>query len=125
MKIRIKGNSVRFRLTKSEVETFSETGSYSETTQFASKTLTYALVAKADITEIEADFTEDTITIFFPKSEQATWTQSNRVGFANAVDWNDTESLSLLVEKDFTCLDNTIEDQSDNYPNPRLAKNKD
>jgi hypothetical protein len=24
----------------------------------------------------------------------------------------------LLVEKDFVCLDNTIEDQSDNYPNP-------
>jgi len=26
-----------------------------------------------------------------------------------------------LVEKDFKCLDNVAEDQSDNYPNP-LAK---
>ncbi|MEL6974899.1 MAG: hypothetical protein AAGL29_05825 [Bacteroidota bacterium] len=124
MKIRVKGNSVRFRLTKSEVEAFSQTGMYSETTEFASKTLTYALVAKSDITELEADFKEDTIIIYFPKSEQSVWATSNRVGYANSVDWNDTKALSLLVEKDFTCLDNTIEDQSDNYPNPRLAKDK-
>ena len=124
MKIRIKGNSVRFRLTKSEVEAFSEKGSYSETTEFASKTLTYTLVAKANITELEADFKEDTITIYFPESEQSAWAKSNRVGYANTVDWNDTKELSLLVEKDFTCLDNTVEDQSDNYPNPRLAKDQ-
>jgi hypothetical protein len=27
-------------------------------------------------------------------------------------------SLYLLVEKDFVCLDETSEDQSDNYENP-------
>jgi hypothetical protein len=31
-------------------------------------------------------------------------------------------NLHLLVEKDFTCLDNVAEDQSDNYPNPLAAK---
>ncbi len=41
----------------------------------------------------------------------------------NDVDWNDETKLSVLVGKDFTCLDNTIEDQSDNYPNPRLKNN--
>ena len=30
--------------------------------------------------------------------------------------------LVLLVEKDFTCLDNAEEDQSDNYPNPLAEK---
>ena len=82
------------------------------------------MVAKADITELEADFREDTITIYFPESEQSVWSKSNRGGYANTVDWNDTKELSLLVEKDFTCLDNTVEDQSDNYPNPRLAKDQ-
>ena len=28
------------------------------------------------------------------------------------------KKLYILIEKDFKCLDNTIEDQSDNYPNP-------
>jgi hypothetical protein len=26
--------------------------------------------------------------------------------------------LTLLIEKDFACLDHVDEDQSDNYPNP-------
>jgi len=121
MKIRIKGNSVRFRLTKSEVETFSKMGSIAEVTHFQSKALTYALVAKAGITELEADFVDNSITIYFPKSEQESWATNDRVGFSNCADWNDSSTLSLLVEKDFTCLDNTIEDQSDNYPNPKMV----
>ena len=28
--------------------------------------------------------------------------------------------VKLLIEKDFVCIDNTDEDQSDNYPNPNL-----
>ena len=55
-----------------------------------------------------------------PIEELSIWAKSDRVGYSNSVDWNDAASLSLLVEKDFTCLDNTIEDQSDNYPNPKL-----
>ncbi len=121
MKIRIKGNSVRFRLTKTEVETFSKTGSYAEATHFKSKSLTYALVAKKGITELEADFVENGISIYFPESEQENWAKSDQVGFSNSVDWNNQEELALLVEKDFSCLDNTIEDQSDNYPNPKLS----
>lgn len=120
MKIRIKGNSVRYRLTKSEVETFAKKGSLVETTHFRTKAFTYALVAKEGISELEADFVEDAITLFFPKSELKGWPNSSQIGFQNSADWNDSKALSLLVEKDFTCLDNTIEDQSDNYPNPKL-----
>ena len=120
MKIRIKGNSVRFRLTKTEVETFCNKGFYEETTKFAGNTLIYTLKGKEGINELEADFLNNRITIYMPQEELSTWATSNRVGYSNSVDWNDPFSLSLLVEKDFTCLDNTIEDQSDNYPNPRL-----
>lgn len=120
MKIRIKGNSVRLRLTKTEVEIFSKTGVYEEKTQFGSTMLTYKLQAKSDVQELEADFIDDTITVSIPDDAQQTWANSNRVGYNNKVDWADDSKLSLLVEKDFTCLDETIEDQSDNYPNPRF-----
>ncbi|WP_340200618.1 DUF7009 family protein [Ascidiimonas sp. W6] len=120
MKIRIKGNSVRFRLTKTEVETFAKTGIYEEHTYFGNKVFTYRLKAKDSISELYADFINDIITIYFPSSQSTIWATSNRVGFSNEVDWNDNNALSLLVEKDFTCLDSTIEDQSDNYPNPKL-----
>lgn len=120
MKIRIKGNSVRFRLTKTEVETFCREGIYQETTHFPSGSLIYTLKGKSDIEELEADFEHNRIVIYMPQTELSTWASSDKVGYSNSVDWNDTSTLSLLVEKDFTCLDNTIEDQSDNYPNPRL-----
>jgi len=120
MKIRIKGNSIRFRLTKSEVETFSKQGLVQETTVFANKTFTYALKAKAGITLLEADFSNDTITLYFPQTLQKDWATNKKVGYSNHVDWNDERALSLLVEKDFACMDNTIEDQSDNYPNPKI-----
>ena len=120
MKIRIKGNSVRLRLTKPEVETFCKEGRYEESTVFGSKPLTYVLEGKPGINEPEANYIEDKIIVYLPKEELAIWPNSNRVGYSNSVDWNDTRTLSILVEKDFTCLDNTIEDQSENYPNPRL-----
>lgn len=120
MKIRIKGNSVRLRLTKPEVDTFCKEGRYEESTVFASKTLTHVLEGKTGIAEPEANYIEDKIIVYLPKEELAIWPNSNRVGYSNSVDWNDTSTLSILIEKDFTCLDNTIEDQSENYPNPRL-----
>ena len=120
MKIRIKGNSVRFRLTKTEVETFSKKGLVQENTKFPNKTFSYALKAKSGITNLEAEFQDDNITLYFPEKLQKEWATNNEVGYANTVDWNNKTALSLLVEKDFTCLDNTIEDQSDNYPNPKL-----
>ncbi len=120
MKIRIKNNSIRLRLTKTEVDMFAKMGKFTATTQFGTKTLTYALKAKPNISEVEADFVGDGIVVYFPEAASKTWAKSNRVGYDNNVDWNDETKLSVLVEKDFTCLDNTIEDQSDNYPNPKL-----
>jgi len=46
------------------------------------------------------------------------WTSTNEVGFQHKLSLNNGKELFLLVEKVFVCLDNTFEDQSDNYPNP-------
>ncbi|MGB3150244.1 MAG: hypothetical protein WBB27_06230 [Maribacter sp.] len=119
MKIRIRGNSIRYRLTKSEVETFSRTGSYGNETKFNNNTLSYILNAKEGIKNLEADFTDNTITIFFPKKEVANWADSTTVGFSHSFVLDSGITLELLVEKDFVCMDETIEDQSDNYPNPK------
>ncbi len=123
MKIRIKGNSIRYRLTKTEVETFSKTGSYQETTDFGNNVFTYVLKAKKGIDTLEASFEENTITLYLSDKEQSDWAISDRVGFNNTMDLPNGKQLSLLLEKDFVCLDETIEDQSDNYPNPRTDTN--
>lgn len=119
MKIRIKGGSVRFRLTKTEVETFCKEGHYSEQTNFNFTTFNYKLQVKEGIEGLEAEFQNNTITLFLSKKKADKWMDETRVGYENHMTLKNGEKLHLLLEKDFICLDETIEDQSDNYPNPK------
>ncbi|MDB4919138.1 hypothetical protein [Mucilaginibacter sp.] len=118
MKIRIKENALRYRLTKSDISGLADNGYLQEQTSFAEQPLIYALKAVEDDT-LSAGFSGNTITLFMPKQMAAELINTEKVGF-KAING----ALQLLVEKDFTCLDNVDEDQSDNYPNP-LAFQKD
>lgn len=121
MKIRIKGNSVRYRLTRPEVENFCRNGYLEEVTEFPSGHFKYALRAKTDIDQLQADFVGNTITMFLPDSEKEKWFHSELVGYKNSIHTSDGSSMALMLEKDFVCLDNTEEDQTQNYPNPNAA----
>lgn len=122
MKIRIKDNSIRFRLTRSEVEAFSTTGLIEARTQFKESVFRYALKSRKDINSLSADFTDECITLYLPETESKGWKDSDRVGYENTLPLPGGENLSLLLEKDFVCMDETTEDQSDNYPNPKIAE---
>lgn len=124
MKIRIKGNSIRYRLTKTEVETFCRKGYYEEKTEFKDQCFTYKLRSRKDILNMNADFKSDTITMYLPENDKDRWATSNLVGFKHGLSLGDGKELLLVLEKDFVCLDETIEDQSDNYPNPLMEKKK-
>jgi len=113
MKIRIKGNSIRYRLVKSEVKQLAEKGYIEEKTTFSEQELTYRLESKPKIHELEIAFIENKIILFLPENEAKSWVDSDRITYKN-----NFEKLSLLLEKDFVCLDHTDEDQSDNYENP-------
>lgn len=126
MKIRIKGNFIRYRLTQTEVKTLGETGHLSEETRFgpgASEAFAYALEAKEGIDGLQASFDGGKITLYLPAAVAKTWFDEERVGFQNDVQVAPGVTLGLLLEKDFACLDDTYEDQSDNYPNPNAVCN--
>lgn len=112
MKIRIKGNSLRYRLTKTDVAIFSKEGYLEEKTTFGSQSLIYAL-QRSVVDELTATFQYNKITLFMPDKMAEEWESTDRVGFENSI-----SPLYVLIEKDFKCLDNVAEDQSDNYPNP-------
>lgn len=114
MKIRIKGNSLRYRLTKSEVEKLWREDHLEENTAFPGKSLQYAIYSTDD-SILSADFTGDKIVLSMPKAMIDTLQLSDKVGFEQT-----TGPVYLLVEKDFVCIDKVDEDQSDNYPNPHL-----
>lgn len=118
MKIRIRGNSLRYRLSRSEVRAFAETGSYQETTSFGNSIFTYNLKTKKENNGLSASYEHNTITLWMPEAEAREWTGSDRIGFENNMALDDGTSLFILLEKDFQCLDHSREDQSDMYINP-------
>lgn len=124
MKIRIKGDSVRFRLSKSEVDTFGKEGYYAEKTRFPNGELQYGIVTRHDITTLQAEFTNKGVFILMPQHIADEWVATQRVGFDATMPLPDGGGLYLLIEKDFQCLDNTMEDQSDMYPNPMAEFHK-
>jgi len=124
MKIRIKGNFVRYRLTQTEVKTLADVGYLSESTVFGpaeGQTFVYALEVSKDVESLEASFDGGKITLFIPVESAKTWYYEERVGFENEQEVSPGIFLKLLLEKDFICLDDSDEDQSDNYVNPKAA----
>lgn len=117
MKIRIQQNSVRFRLAKSEVEKLEKTGYLEESTAFADSKFVYA-VKQHENPFLAANFENNQITLFVPAAFLQNWTANSVVGTDANMPLPDGGSLYLLIEKDFKCLDNVDEDQSDHYDNP-------
>ena len=123
MKIRIKGNSIRIRLTKSEVDYFGKMNYLEEKTEFGDDEFIYALQSSENEKELSASFQRNKITLLIPVHLAKVWTSTEHVGYESEMDIGNGKKLFLLLEKDFKCLDNTVEDQSDNYENPLATKN--
>lgn len=119
MKIRIKGNSVRLRLSRSEIEIFGKEGYIEEATEFASSTFSYAIQKLFDGSTLDASFTGQKLTVFVPNVLMQEWVNTDVVGFSHHLPIAADKSLFLLIEKDYKCVDaDQTEDQSDYYDNP-------
>jgi len=121
MKIRIKGNSLRLRLTKTEVTKFKSSGIIAEETHVLGGVFLYKLLRDEKASELNASWIGSGFQVSVPVSLANQWTDSDEVGFQHIQILPDGTELFLLVEKDFVCIDNTFEDQSDNYPNPNAV----
>ncbi len=121
MKLRIKSNSLRIRLTKTEVSTLANNGYLEEHTHFFNNRFVYALQAVDNITELSASLDNNKITFLVPKTFTTDWPGNDVVGIDTKMQVTANETLYLLLEKDFVCLDETTEDQSDNFENPNKA----
>ena len=111
--------SLRFRLTRSEVDTLCNKGYIEDQTTFDTSVFTYAVKLVEASAKLSAQFNNNTISLNLPVSLGNNWHQTEQVGFNETMEFKNEGTLSLLLEKDFTCLDERLEDQSDNYPNPK------
>ncbi len=126
MKLRIKGNSVRLRLTQSEVAEFAENGKFEDLTEFGvepAQSLSYAVIAESGAEKISANFENGRISIIIPQTIADNWAQTEQTALGAEQNLPSGKTLRISIEKDFACLTpRAEEDESDNYPHPRSEK---
>lgn len=121
MKIRIKGNTVRYRLSKPEVALLAENGLLEEKTEFISGTLVYA-IKRSEGASLSADFADNSVVLYVPHSALQIWTHTEQIGIDSYILLPNGNTLYLLLEKDFKCTDADVkEDQSDYFENPHIT----
>lgn len=121
MKLRIRGDSLRLRLKRGEVDQIAAGSSIVEETHFPDSVLTYRLDVSENH-EISASFDRGSLVISLPKSKVSDWADSDEVSLSAEQKLTGAGSLTLLIEKDFSCLEpghhRDGEDDEDTFPHP-------
>ena len=116
MKLRIRGDSLRLRLSQSEVATFAERGALEDATTFGpSAKLSYAM-AFGD--SLGATLTGARILVTVPAAAARAWATNEEVGL-EATQSTGEGTLKILVEKDFACLTPRGSEDADAFPHPK------
>jgi hypothetical protein len=122
MKLRIKGNTLRLRLLRSEIERLSHTGVVTDEIRFGvdpGQALKYSIASTDGVEVVTAQFDDSQILIMIPESEALDWTTTERVGIEATQDVGGNTVLSILMEKDFECTSRPDDsDRADAFPNP-------
>ena len=122
MKLRIRGNSIRLRLGKSEVAQLAKDGRVEESIQFSAvpkSQLSYTLVTSPIEKEISAQLADYEIKIIVPEGMARGWANSEHIGLKHVQQIDPEISLAILIEKDFHSLEpRPDDDQSDSFKNP-------
>jgi len=120
MKIRIFDDSIRLRLDRQEVNTIATNQRVVCQTRFPSgDVFQYELmVANTDV--VTASFEGNCISICLPIATANEWATTEQDISVSATSPLEDGALSLLIEKDFECLDpRDGEDQSNRFKNPK------
>jgi hypothetical protein len=113
MKLRMQSNSVRLRLSQSEVTALGESGRVEERITFAQDhALSYSVEA-AEIATPKATLDAQSIRVQLPRTEVKHWIETDQTGIEAQ-----QGTLRLLIEKDFKCIHRDSPDDEDSFPNP-------
>ncbi|MGC2234856.1 MAG: hypothetical protein WA584_01675 [Pyrinomonadaceae bacterium] len=120
MKLRLRENSLRLRLLQSEIKLLKESGSVSETISFgASQILIYRLQISLEARAISAYFQNNEIIVEIPFQMANNWINTEEVGLKFKQKIADETHLSILIEKDFVCVERPFDaDNKDAFPHP-------
>lgn len=116
MKIRIRGNSIRYRLDKKDIATLQEQQQVEEITTIGAATLHFSIHAHTGEPAINLQGSK--VQLYLTATQVDQWTSTEQVGFKHELPNADGSVLQLLIEKDFKCLTERDEDDSQAFENP-------
>jgi hypothetical protein len=119
MKLRIRGNSIRLRLSQGEVSSLIAEGTVRESAHFSAAPtdrLTYSVQLSPSASAPSASYHGDLLVVL-PSALAAQWANSDEIGITYAQFLGHGSYLRIVVEKDFRCLQpRPGEDETDNFP---------
>jgi len=123
MKLRIKGDSLRLRLSQGEMRTLAERGEVEDKVSFPGRAaLRYRLRVDQNNGEISATYGSNLIDVLVPRPLAERWCGTDLVTLSASQPLTAGE-LRIVLEKDWACLaPREGEDESDNFPHPEAAR---
>jgi HSP20 family molecular chaperone IbpA len=113
MKLRFHANTLRLRLSQSDVARLAETGRVEEQVTFApGQTLAYVMES-VEADDIGASFEDGKIRVTLPRAAAKRWMEGRETGIESS-----GGPLHVLIEKDFQCLHPDSDKDGDAFPNP-------
>jgi hypothetical protein len=104
MKLRIRANTLRLRITRPELDTLAGGGRVLERVQFAGGAeLKYELGVEANTSAIAATFRDNLIRVTIPAKDFRQWQREDQVSMKATQAAGSAAELSILIEKDFPC----------------------
>ena len=127
MKLRIRKNTIRLRLKRNEVDQIASGKRIVEETHFPDSVLTYQLDVSDD-GKFSTSFKDGNLAIRAPIAELTQWAKTEQVSMVAEQALGDAGTLSLLIEKDFSCLapghHRPDEDDVDTYAHPEAESGR-
>ena len=124
MKLRINGNSLRLRISRSEFARFQAVRRIEETIHFTASPeakLTYALESASQSSLVKVRYGLNEVTVILSEARARIRGVEGEVGVYDTVDIGSAGSLDVIVEKDFACVDRSDKENSDTFPNPHTG----
>jgi hypothetical protein len=122
MKLRLKGNSIRVRLDRRDIERLTDKGRVDDAVRFGPElAFSYAVeTGPAPHGRPTAYYTAGCLTIRIDTDDAREWLAGDRVGFDHEQPV-DGGVVRVLLEKDFACIDRPTGEETDDvyaFPNP-------
>jgi len=123
MKLRIRNNSIRVRLTRSEVARLATGERVEQATGFSAATrLVSSVELSSQIAVPSASFDGTRVSVLLPLAQVTEWANSAQVSIQAQQHIAADSVLQILVEKDFECMHSRAEGNTDTFPNPSLRE---